>query len=110
MDVFGYPLRSDHYGTCEQVLGEAMAAGVVPVVMDNQAETLIIQDGLNGFIAHSKQHYIDHFNYLCNNHRRFSSACRERAKELYSLDTMIQNWDEVFQEMMLKPKVSRKPL
>jgi glycosyltransferase involved in cell wall biosynthesis len=110
MDVFGYPLRPDHFGTSEQVLGEAMAAGVVPVVMNNAAERKIVVDGVSGFIGHTMQHYIDHFNYLSNNHRRFSKEARDRAKQLYSLDTMIQKWDEVFTEMMLKTKTVRHTL
>ena len=34
-DIFAYPLNPNHYGTAEQVLQEAMAAGVVPVVFNN---------------------------------------------------------------------------
>jgi len=39
--VFGYPLNEKHFGTCEQVLGEVMAAGIMPVVLGNPAEKYI---------------------------------------------------------------------
>jgi L-malate glycosyltransferase len=113
-DILGYPLHPNHTGTCEQVLGEAMAAGVVPVVMDNPAERSIVNEsGMNGFVEKSKDDYVNAIETLYHlfPHRRVMSyRARERAKELYSLDTMIQKWNEVFTEMMLKPKMSRKPL
>jgi L-malate glycosyltransferase len=42
LDVLAYPLNPQHYGTGEQVLLEAVAAGVVPVVLgtENEQETL----------------------------------------------------------------------
>lgn len=110
MDVFAYPLRPDHYGTCEIALGEAMAAGVVPVVMNNPAERLIIEDAVNGFIGREESHFIDHFYYLKDNHQRFSLDCRKRARKLYSIDNMIASWDKVFNEMMRSPKTKRSPL
>jgi glycosyltransferase involved in cell wall biosynthesis len=107
MDVFGYPLRPDHYGTCEQVIGEAMAAGVVPVLMDNPAEREI------GYAVKDEQQYCDTIYALYKNpdrRRRLSDNCRKTAKELYSIDTMISRWNDVFEDMMEQPKRSRKEL
>jgi len=52
-EIFFYPLQPDHYGTGENALIEAMSIGLVPVVLDNAAETVIIRDGETGFIARS---------------------------------------------------------
>lgn len=52
-DIFFYPLRSDHYGTAENALVEAMSMGLVPVVLDNPAETKIVARGKCGFVAHT---------------------------------------------------------
>jgi len=57
-DIFFYPLQSDHYGTAENVLIEAMSLGLVPVVMNNPAEMAIVRDGENGFVAHSTEQCI----------------------------------------------------
>jgi glycosyltransferase involved in cell wall biosynthesis len=109
-DLFGYPLRPDHYGTCEQVLGEAMAAGVVPVVMDNQAEKLIVEHGINGLTSMNEYDYVDNIKFLYDNRKlrkELSVAARESARRIYSTETMISEWDKVSEEMMLKPKTSR---
>ena len=106
-DVPGYPLRSDHWGTCEQVIGEAMSAGVVPVLMDNPAERLIWKG------CKSEAEYIEMVDLLYRNpelREAMSDGCRERAKELYSIDTMISRWNDIFDEMMTQPKRSRKEL
>jgi len=103
MDVFGYPLRPDRYGTSEQVVGEAMAAGVVPVLMPNPAEKEI------GFWVSSPQQYCDTIYFLHKHpdHRENLSICaREMARRKYSIDRMIASWNEVFAEMMEKPKRS----
>jgi glycosyltransferase involved in cell wall biosynthesis len=52
-DIFFYPLRRDHYGTAENALIEAMSMGLVPVVLDNPAETEIVAHGKSGFVAHT---------------------------------------------------------
>jgi glycosyltransferase involved in cell wall biosynthesis len=52
-DIFFYPLRHDHYGTGENALVEAMSMGLVPVVLDNPAETKIVTHGESGFVAHT---------------------------------------------------------
>ena len=52
-DIFFYPLRRDHYGTAENALLEAMSMGLVPVVLDNPAETEIVDHGKSGFVARS---------------------------------------------------------
>jgi glycosyltransferase involved in cell wall biosynthesis len=52
-DIFFYPLRRDHYGTAENALLEAMSMGLVPVVLDNPAETKIVTHGKSGFVAHT---------------------------------------------------------
>jgi glycosyltransferase involved in cell wall biosynthesis len=113
MDVFGYPLRIDQYGTCEQVLGEAMAAGVVPVVMNNPCEREIIFDSISGVVCSSGEEYIHWVEALYHDHARRSFMQKEakhRASYLYSIDTMISKWNDVFNDMMKQPKRERSPL
>ena len=63
-DVFGYPLNKEHYGTGEQVLLEAMGAGVVPVTLDTGCEQFLIDHGENGLIVSSLQEYSEALNFL----------------------------------------------
>jgi hypothetical protein len=51
LDVLLYLLNPRHYGTTENALLEAMALGVVPVVLDNPVERGIVRNGETGFVA-----------------------------------------------------------
>lgn len=59
MDVLGYLLAENNYATTENVLLEAMAAGVPVVVMGNKPEEYIVNYGTNGFLVYSKDEYAD---------------------------------------------------
>jgi glycosyltransferase involved in cell wall biosynthesis len=107
MDVFGYPLRLDHYGTSEIVLGEAMAAGLPVVCMDNPCERLIVQEGLTGFLCKSKQEYIDNIEHLYHKpvlRKWMGQNAREAASEMYNIDNMVARWNQIFDQMMNDPK------
>lgn len=102
-DVFAYPLKPDHHGTCEQVLGEAMAAGVPPVVMGNPAENQIIHHNLSGLVSKDTNDFI--FNvkrlYQIDSLRKYISVrARIRAMELYSTKKMVAAWEGIFREVM----------
>ncbi|MDR3560915.1 MAG: glycosyltransferase family 4 protein [Negativicutes bacterium] len=51
LDLFIYLLNPSHYGTTENALLEAMACGVIPIVMNNPVESGIVQDGETGFVV-----------------------------------------------------------
>jgi len=113
MDVFGYPLRPDHFGTCEQVLGEAMAAGVVPVCMNNPAERYIIDNEIDGILCDTEEEYAtaiqDLYKYSALR-GWMSNNARKKAKHLYSIDRMVREWNDLFEEIMEQPKKEREPL
>lgn len=110
MDIFAYMLRPDHYGTSEQVLGEALSAGLSVLVMDNPCEMEIISNGYNGYVAESVEDYILKLNMLIE-HKEVREWLRPRAKEsarrIYNIDNMITEWEGVFEELMKQPKKRR---
>lgn len=114
MDVFGYPLRPDHYGTSELVLGEAMASGIVPVCMANAAEKLIIQNGVTGYLCMSEEEYIENIEHLYHKpllRNWMGENARAAARELYDIKRMVKEWNSVFLEMMdTQQKVERDPI
>lgn len=57
MDVFSYLLNPQHFGTTENALLEAMAAGLPVVTLAQCVEQYIIQNGETGFLVHSPQEY-----------------------------------------------------
>ena len=63
-DIFFYPLRPDHYGTAENALVEAMSMGLVPVVLDNPAETRIVAHGESGFVARTMDECVSYLRRL----------------------------------------------
>lgn len=57
MDVFAYPLNPQHFGTTENVILEAMAAGLPVVALEQNTEKYIVTDGEDGFLVRSPAEY-----------------------------------------------------
>lgn len=109
-DVFGYPLNPNHYGTCDQVLQEAMAAGVVPVVMDNPMENYMLDGGNIGFVAKNEQEYIEAIEKLYKENvlrQKMSKKAREYALSRYSVENLSKEWGGIFEEVMLFNKMPK---
>lgn len=110
-DIFGYPLAKNHYGTCEQVLQESMAAGVVPVVLANPAESYIVKNKLTGIVAKNEREYVKAIKVLYNNHQLrnlLSKNARKYALENFSLEKMANEWNKIFDEVLNFPKTVKK--
>jgi glycosyltransferase involved in cell wall biosynthesis len=105
--VFGYPLNEKHFGTCEQVLGEVMAVGIMPVVLDNPSEKYIVASvaKVSGDFAEYVENIVQLYLNPINNEDVLS--LKERAKELYDMDTMICSWNKMFSEVMVSDKRER---
>jgi hypothetical protein len=106
-DVFGYPLQPKHFGTCEQAIGEAMIAEVVPVVLDNPAEKHIVEDGVTGIVAKNPAEYSSAIEFLFKNpDRRFQMAknASRFAREKYSVSKKVAAWDKIFCKIIKTPK------
>lgn len=104
--VFGYPLNEKHFGTCEQVLGEAMACGVEPVVLNNPSEKYIV-DGY-GRVCHSTEDYINNIVDIYENTTDKKTELKGRAVELYDMTKMTNMWGNEFSAMMEKEKSDRQ--
>jgi glycosyltransferase involved in cell wall biosynthesis len=110
-DVFGYPLAPYHYGTCDQVLAEAMACGIVPVMLENKMEVSMVEDGVTGLVAVDKKSYAEAIKKLHDDvqlREKLSEAAKKKAKERFSLDEMIVEWEAVFNECLAMEKRKRK--
>ena len=110
-DVFGYPLSPNHYGTCEQALGESMAAGVPPVVLANKTESLIVEDGVNGIVAVDQRGYVKALESLyCDWELRekLSQNAKKSAEKRYSMNRMIQRWERIFEEILSLERSDRQ--
>lgn len=113
LDVFYYPLTRNHYGTCEQVLGEAMISGVVPIVLDNQCEKEIVENGLTGFVArdvYDMNMFVKILREYPDIRKRMARKTTEAAFYKYQQYKMISDWHRVFNGMMDMEKIEREPL
>jgi glycosyltransferase involved in cell wall biosynthesis len=102
-DVFGYPLQPRHYGTGEQVLLEAMASGVVPVVMDNPVERHIVNDGLTGIIARDGEEYKSAIKFLFENRTtlgQLAANCKQEITSNKTAKKTTSKFEMIFDELI----------
>lgn len=81
VNVMAYLLNPLHYGTTENGLLEAMATGVVPIVLDNPVERHIVEHGKTGLIVRSPTEFGRAVEWLARHPaRRFElGACAARS-------------------------------
>ncbi|MDR2338685.1 MAG: glycosyltransferase family 4 protein [Deltaproteobacteria bacterium] len=113
LDVFGYPLTRENYGTGEQVLIEAMAVGVPPVVFGHGCEEHVVDDGVTGLVADGPEEYSECVALLREDpalRKGLSKAAAENARARFHIDNTILAFDSVYEELLCLPKRERAPL
>lgn len=107
MDIFVYILNPTHYGTTENGLLEAMACGVVPVVLNNPIESSIVKNGETGIIVDSPAAFalaIKRLNDDPQLRRRMSEAASDDVRSRFSIDVTERKLREHYQRLLHKPK------
>lgn len=110
-DVFGYPLNRAHYGTGEQVLIEALAAGVPPVVLGGGAESHVVTDGIDGLVVDDEADYPRALEQLHGDpdlRRRLAHNARTGARQHYTIESTARAWNAVFDEVLTLPRRPRR--
>lgn len=109
-DVFGYPLQRQHFGTCEQSLGEAMMAGCVPVVLNNPTEQYIVEHEKSGLVAKNAHEYSEALQRIYHDRELLQTlalGARKRALQLYGLQSAMDAWDEILEKLLRQPRCTR---
>ena len=91
MDVFAFPSRTDTFGN---VVQEAMASGVPPVVTNEGGPRFIVSHGVSGTIAATDDEFCHAVVTLARDseqRRRLAEAARKQVEAL--------SWDEIFEEV-----------
>ena len=107
LDVFIYLLNPTHYGTAENVLLEAMSLGVVPIVLNNPAETVIVQHGVNGLVVNNPEDLSREIAWLTENPEeleRLAKAASNTVLESYNPECMGASMYAVYEQILTIPK------
>jgi hypothetical protein len=110
LDVFGYPLQPCHYGASELALLEAMAAGVVPVVLNNDCESYIVADGHTGIVAADSREFtrgLEHLHRQPHVRRRMAENARKEVSERFHVGRTVESWRALYEEVVALPKTER---
>jgi hypothetical protein len=107
VDVLVYLLNPDHYGTAEIALIEAMAMGVVPIVLDNPVERELVKQGVTGIVACSSQEVVAAIEMLSavpSKRKEMSEAAKAHARSLYTGDKMARGFSHVYNRIIQDEK------
>lgn len=81
--------------------GEAMMTGVIPVSLANHDVYEFIENGVDGFYAHSPGDLADFINDLLNDRarvREMSRAARLKALDVFNHDRYLADWSALIRE------------
>jgi glycosyltransferase involved in cell wall biosynthesis len=107
IDVLAYLLNPEHYGTTENALLEAMAMGIVPVVLDNPCERQIVDDYNTGLIVNSPGEFAEAILWLHQNpdkRRRLGKQAAKSVRERFSVEKMEASLNLHYQEVLSMEK------
>jgi glycosyltransferase involved in cell wall biosynthesis len=108
-NVFAYLLNPLHYGTTENALLEAMAMGVVPIVLDNLAERHLVSHGETGLVVDSPRTFARALTYLSeypNARKRLSLNASRDVRERFSVRRTAVHLETHYREILGEAKKS----
>ncbi len=107
LDIFAYLLNPLHYGTTENALLEAMAMGVVPVVMNNPAESCLVKHQETGLIVDGPQGFADAIERLSRDHAerlRMSVNAAHDVRKRFSIESTAHQLTDHYRAVLQEPK------
>lgn len=82
LDIFVYILNPFHYGTTENALLEAMACGVVPVVLNNPIESSIVKHRKTGFVINGPDEFALAMDFCASHPEKLLEMSRASAQDV----------------------------
>ncbi len=109
INVLAYLLNPFHYGTAENALLEAMALGIVPVVLDNLAETTIVEAGVTGLVVRTPQEFGQAVTWLSENpaeRANLGAQASAHVRETFTIESMGASFEIQYGDVMETAKRS----
>ncbi|QFY88657.2 glycosyltransferase family 4 protein [Magnetovirga frankeli] len=106
-DLLIYLLHPSHYGTAENALIEAMAMGIIPIVLNNPAERHIVDHEVTGFIVKTPTQLAQVVKRLSNDKDELNKMKRKAARASrasYNSALMEQRLSETYKSIIKIPK------
>lgn len=106
LDVMPYLLNPHHYGTNENALLEAMAAGIVPIVWNNPAEVAIVRHGHTGFVVEDRASMLSAWRALDRDRdllARLSEAAATDVRTRFDPAETCRLFSVLYEEVMREP-------
>ena len=103
INVLAYLLNPKHYGTTENSLLEAMAMGIVPIVLNNPCEQQIVDDHYSGLIVESPSEFGKAIKWLYENpedRRRLGRQAAKSVRERFSVEKVETSLNVHYQEIL----------
>jgi glycosyltransferase involved in cell wall biosynthesis len=100
---FFHPVRYTSFG---MAVCEAMMIGMPIVALATTEMPTVLEDGRSGIINTDPDRLIDGARQLLvdpHAARRLGAAAREIARERFSIDRFVRDWNEVFEEVIGRP-------
>lgn len=109
MDFMVYLLNPFHYGTAENALVEAMAIGVVPIVLGNPAEMCIVKDKTTGLVMRdaSPESFTDILDWIIakpTEVAKIRERCIRVSRLLYNYRETADQFEYLYSKVMKEPK------
>jgi L-malate glycosyltransferase len=108
-DVLAYLLNPLHYGTAENALLEAMAMGVVPIVLNNPAERYLVQHMETGLVVNSPGEFADALDWLAKHQverARLSSNAAATVRRAFAIERTADGLQGHYEAVLAEDKCS----
>jgi glycosyltransferase involved in cell wall biosynthesis len=108
INIFPYLLNPQHYGTTENALLEAMAMGVVPIVLDNPAERCLVTDKKTGLVVRNRQEFADAVSWLARNPEErlnIGNQAASTVRERFAAGKMTESFNNHYSAVSIADKM-----